>query len=91
MTNSLEYLRDQPAGDLAAFATSYVDAIAGQITALVDYLKTHGAEPHTGAEIAMRSHQQFLTETRQAPAAGGILSVDHWERRMSFIKNFPIS
>ena len=91
MTNSLEYLRDQPAGDLAAFATAHVDAIAAQITALVDYLKTHGAEPHTGAEIALRSHQDFLTETRQAPASGGIHSVSHWERRMSFIKNFPVS
>ena len=67
LTNSLEFLRDQPNSTLADFGKRHVEQVAEQITELTEWLKTNGAEVNPQAEIAMRSYQEFLKETRQMP------------------------
>ena len=80
LTNSLEYLRDQPQSSLADFARRHVDQIASQITELTEWLKTNGAEtPMEEAEKATRALEDFRKETRSQK--GTIETTHDMERR----------
>jgi HK97 family phage prohead protease len=88
LTNSLEFLRDQPDSTLAAFARKHVDQIAEQITELTAWLKDNGAELPEETSVAMRSLKDFRKECRQS-APIEEKSVCHWERQLAFMSKTP--
>jgi hypothetical protein len=88
MTNSLEYLRDQPDSTLSDFARNHVDQVAAQITELTAWLKENGSQAPEETEMAIRSFEEFRKECRQsAPTEEN--SVSHWERRLAFMSKTP--
>jgi HK97 family phage prohead protease len=90
LTNSLEYLRDQPDSTLAAFARKHVDQVAEQITELTAWLKENGAtpKPDDESERATRALEEFRKECRQS-APIEEKSVSHWERQLAFMSKSP--
>ncbi|GAA5124644.1 HK97 family phage prohead protease [Luteolibacter yonseiensis] len=90
LTNSLEYLRDQPASDLADFARRHVDQIAAQITELTEWLKTNGANSDTEqGDVATRALEEFRKEARKTGNDTETRSVAHWERRLALTSKHP--
>lgn len=86
MTNSLEFLRDQPESTLAEFARKHVDQVAGQITGLTAWLQENGATAKTEeASTVMRSYENFQKESRGVLESSEKNSVSLWERRLALI------
>lgn len=81
MLNSLEYLRDQPNGELSAFATTHIDQVAKQISELTEWLKANGATAteDATAEEAMRSFREY----RSANQTISIQQWQHWADTIS--------
>lgn len=88
MINSLEFIRDQPDSDLAAFAKSHVDSVASQITTLTKWLKDNGATPKPEESEeeeepeAMRSYREYRENNLPKESQ---ISPQQWQRWADYI------